>query len=231
MPRTLATTAALLVALLATGVASAAALDGFSEAQLASALRGALDEGTARAVAKLGKPDGYLADPKVRIPLPPALAKSERVLKALGLGKETQALVVAMNRAAEAAVPEAKAVVLDAVKRMTVADARAILGGPDDAAIAYFERKTRVPLTEKLTPIVQRATGQVKLAQASSALLAKAARYRLIDPKAADLDAWVTRRALDGLYLTIAEQERALRQDPLGQSSRLLRDVFGALRR
>ena len=209
----------------------AATLSGFSEKELTTALRGALEKGTTDAVLKLGKADGFLKDPKVKVPLPSALAKHEKTLRKLGLGKQVDSLVTTMNRAAETAVPEAKALVLDAVKTMSVADAKAILTGPNDAATAYFQKRTRDPLSAKLLPIVQRATAQAKVKQAYDAVAKQATKYRLIDASDADLDAWVTRKALDGLYLTIADNERAIRKDPLGQTSRLLRDVFGALKR
>lgn len=224
--------ALVLVPLLAFGAsqASAASLSGFSEKELATALRGALEKGASDAVLKLGKTDGFLKDPKVKVPLPSAVAKHEKTMRKLGLGKQLDSLSTTMNRAAEAAVPEAKALVIDAVKTMSVADAKTILTGPDDAATAYFQKRTREPLAKKLLPIVQQATAKAKVKQAYDAVAKQATKYHLMDAADADLDAWVTRKALDGLFLTIAENERAIRKDPLGQTSRLLRDVFGALR-
>ena len=221
--------AASALALALTCAAPAATLDTYTEKQLATALRGALEKGTTDAVLKLGKQDGFLGDPKVRIPLPSSVAKHEKTLRKLGLGKQTDALLAAMNRAAESAVPEAKALVLDAVKTMSVDDARKILTGPDDAATQYFQGRTREPLTKKLMPLVQKATAEAKVAKAYASLAGKAAGYGLIKAEDAQLDAWVTRKALDGLYLTIADNERAIRKDPVGQTTKLLRDVFGAL--
>lgn len=211
--------------------ASGATLDAFSEKQMASALRSALEKGATEAVLKLGKADGFLGDPKVRIPLPSAVTKHEKTLRKFGLGKQVDALSTSMNRAAEAAVPEAKALVLDAVKTMTVADAKGILQGPDDAATQYFQKRTREPLAAKLLPIVQKATAQAKVAQAYAAVTKQAVKYHLMDAGAADLDAWVTQKALDGLFLTIADKERQIRKDPVGQTTQLLRDVFGSLKR
>lgn len=211
--------------------AAAATLDAYSEKQLVTALRGALEKSAGDAVLKLGKTDGYLGDPKVRIPLPSAVAKHEKTLRKLGLSKQTDALLASMNRAAEAAVPEAKALVIDAVKTMSVDDARKILTGSDDAATQYFQTRTREPLTKKLLPLVQKATAQAKVAKAYESLAGKAAKYGLIKAEDAQLDAWVTRKALDGLFLTIADNERAIRQDPLKATSTLLRDVLGALKR
>jgi hypothetical protein len=229
MKRRILAAAVLVFAL--SGAASAATLDAYTEKQLVTALRGALEKGTTDAVLKLGKQDGYLGDPKVRIPLPSGVAKHEKTLRKLGLGKQTDALLAAMNRAAESAVPEAKALVLDAVKTMSVDDARKILTGPDDAATQYFQTRTREPLNKKLLPLVQKATEQAKVAKAYASLAGKAAKYGLIKAEDAQLDAWVTRKALDGLYFTIAENERAIRKDPLKATSNLLRDVLGALKR
>ena len=219
------------LALAIAGGAQAATLDSYSEKQLVTALRGALEKGASDAVLKLGKADGYLGDPKVRIPLPGAVAKHEKTLRKLGLGKQTDALLASMNRAAESAVPEAKALVLDAVKTMSVDDARRILAGPDDAATQYFQTRTREPLTKKLLPLVQKATAQAKVAKAYESLAGKAAKYGLIKAEDAQLDAWVTRKALDGLFLTIADNERAIRKDPTKAATNLLRDVLGALKR
>ena len=222
----------LLVPLLLLGASqvSAAPLSSFSEKELTTALRGALEKGATDAVLKLGKTDGFLKDPRVKVPLPSAIAKHEKTMRKLGLGKQLDSLSTTMNRAAEAAIPEAKALVLDAVRSMSVADAKTILAGPDDAATAYFQKRTREPLAAKLLPIVQQATAKAKVKQAYDAVAKQAAKYRLMDAADADLNAWVTRKALDGLYLTLADNERAIRQDPLGQTSRLLRDVFGALK-
>jgi hypothetical protein len=219
----------LTVALATATHASAGPLDAFTEAQLASALRGGGLDGAFAQGAALGQPDGFLKNPKVRIPLPPALKRMEGVLKTFGMEKELKALEVAMNRAAEAAVPEAKVVVIDAIKGMSLKDAKAILTGPDDAATQYFMRSTTAPLTAKLRPLVEKATAQVAVAKAYDKLVARGARYGVIDAERADLDAWVTRKALDGLFTTLAEHERAIRKDPLKLGSALLRDVFGAI--
>ncbi len=219
------------LAMLSASSLGAATLDGFSEKEMTAALRSALETSATDAVLKLGKTDGFLKDSKVRIPLPSALAKHDKTMRKLGLGKQLDVLSTTMNRAAEAAVPAAKALVLDAVKTMSVADAKAILTGPDDAATAYFQKRTRDPLNAKLLPIVQRAIAMAKVTQAYDAVAKQATKYHLMDAGDADLDAWVTRKALDGLFLTIAENERAIRKDPLGQTSRLLRAVFGALKR
>jgi hypothetical protein len=135
-----------------------------------------------------------------------------------------------MNRAAEAAVPEAKELLLNAVKQMTLQDAKAILTGGDDSVTQYFKRTTSEPLTEKFLPIVRKATEQVALAEKYNRYAKQGAKLGLIDKKDASLEGYVTQKALDGLFLMIAEEERAIRRNPLGQASSLLQKVFGALR-
>lgn len=214
--------------LFATAV-SASTLDAISKKDQVSALRTALTQGATAAIGKLGVTDGFLANPKVRIPLPGKLAKAEKTLKILGLGSETEALKTAMNRAAEAAVPQAKTIFVNAIRKMTVQDATAILTGPSDAATQYFKRVTSDELAAKFQPIVHQATGKVDLAQRYDTVAGKAAEFGLVDANDASIDSYVTRKALDGLFLVMADEEAAIRKNPIGQASKLLQKVFGSL--
>jgi hypothetical protein len=208
----------------------AAGLDAISADESSGALRQALTQGAAAAVASLGKKDGFLANPKVKIPLPENLQKAEKLMRKLGMGKHADELIVTMNRAAEAAVPEAKELLINAVKQMTLQDAKAILTGGDDSVTQYFRRTTSEPLAVKFLPIVKRATEKVKLAEKYNRYAKQGAKLGLIEKKDASLEDYVTQKALDGLYLMIAEEERAIRRNPLGQASSLLQKVFGALK-
>ena len=210
--------------------ARAAGLGDISQQDSSGALRQALTQGASAAVASLGKPDGFLGNPKVKIPLPENLQKAEKLMRKLGMGKHADELIVTMNRAAEAAVPEAKALLLDAVKQMTLQDAKAILTGGDDSVTQYFQRTTSEPLTVKFLPIVRQATERVELAKKYNRYAKQAAKLGLLDKEDASLEAYVTDKALDGLFLMIAEEERAIRKNPLGQASSLLQKVFGALK-
>jgi hypothetical protein len=210
--------------------AAAAGLEGISHAEAASGLRQALNEGALAAVAKLGVENGYFGDPRVRIPLPPSLQRVEGAMRALGMRRQAEELVLAMNRAAEQAVPEAKSLLLEAVKKMTVQDAKKILAGGDTAVTEYFRRHTEKPLTERFLPIVSRATRRVELAQQYNAIASQGAQLGLVREEQATIERYVTQKALDGLYFTIGEQEKALRNNPLGASSQIVRKVFGALR-
>ncbi len=206
-----------------------AALAALTSQDKTTALRTALTQGAQAAVAKLGVADGFLGNPEVKIPLPGKLAKGEKMLRTLGMGKQAEELVTAMNRAAEAAVPEAKVLLVDAVKGMSVQDATSILTGGDDAATQYFKRTTSEKLTAKFLPIVQKSTAKVGVAQQYNDLAGKASKYGLVDAKDASVENYVTQKALDGLFVMMAKEEKAIRTDPLGQSSRILKKVFGAV--
>lgn len=200
-----------------------------SNTDAVSGLKEALVRGSEAAVGQLGKKDGFLGNAKVKIPLPGALEDAANMMKKFGMGKQADELVETMNRAAEAAVVEAKPLLVNAVKQMSVKDAQGVLTGGDDAATQYFKRTTSAPLTEKFLPIVKQATAKVQLADKYNQFAGKAAKLNLIDQKDANLDDYVTRKALDGLFLMIAEEEKAIRKDPVGTGSKLLGTVFGSL--
>lgn len=209
----------------------AADLSSLSNQETGKGLKEALVQGTGYAVGKLSATDGFLGNPKVRIPLPPALEKAEKVLRTMGMGRQADELVTTMNRAAESAVIEAKPILLDGIRKMTWADAKAILIGPEDSATRYFRKTSGEAIAQKFLPKVKSATARVKLAESYNRFAAPAAQFGLIDARDADLDQYVTRKAVDGLFVMIAEQEKAIRTDPLGQSSKILRTVFGSLMR
>jgi len=137
-------------------------------------------------------------------------------------------LVLKMNRAAEAAVPEAKTLLIDSVKKMSLADAKNILSGPEDAATQYFKRTTSTALTEKFLPVVQKATQDVQLAQQYNRFAEMGSRFGIVKKEQVNLEQYVTQKTLDGVYLMIAKEEAAIRKDPIGQASKLLKKVFGA---
>jgi hypothetical protein len=217
------------IALLVATQAQALGLADLSNKDAAAGLKQALIKGSQAAVASLGKQDGFLKNERVKIPLPESLRKVEGLMRGLGMGKYADELVTTMNRAAESAVVEAKPLLVNAVKNMSVQDAKAILGGGQDAATQYFRRTTSAPLTDKFLPIVAKATQKVKLADKYNAFAGKAARFGLVDAKDADLNSYVTRKTLDGLYLMIADEEMRIRQDPVGAASGIISKVFGAI--
>ncbi len=210
--------------------AYAAGLDALTNTDAAGGLRAALSQGIDTAVKQLGANNGFLNDPRVTIPLPPALQKIDRALRLLGMGADADALKVAMNHAAEAAVAEAKPVFKRALQSMTIEDAKTILVGGDDSATQYFRRATSAELASKFKPIIARQTARVQLASVYDRYAGKAAQLGLVTSQEADLNDYVTGRALDGLFSRIADQERAIRKDPLGQTSSIIKKVFGAVR-
>jgi uncharacterized protein DUF4197 len=192
-------------------------------------LKEALTQGAATAVGRLGVENGFFGDERVKIPMPESMKKAENLMRRLGMGKQADELILRMNRAAEAAVPEAKAVLVDAVKAMSVADARSILTGGDDAATRYFRRTMTDPLTRRFQPIVVKAMDKVQLAESWDRFAARGARLGLVRKEDANLEDYITRKALDGLFLVIAEEEKKIRANPMAEASSILRKVFGAL--
>ncbi len=208
----------------------ASGLAQFTEREQIESLRQALSQGAETAVSNLARENGYLGNDKVRIPLPDNLQKADSTMRRLGLGKYSDELVTSMNRAAEAAVPEAKALLLTAVKNMTVTDAKNILLGKDDAATQYFRRNTETALGEKFKPVVSQSMQKVSLAQAYERFAGKGVKLGLIDASDADLEDYITRKALDGLFYMMAEQEKEIRAHPVQAVGDLAKKVFSAVR-
>jgi hypothetical protein len=219
------------LALFLVGNAAAATMADLTNTDASNGLRQALNEGSIAAVAKLGVENGFFANPKVKIPLPPSIQRVEGALRAIGMRKQADELVLTMNRAAEAAVPEAKQLLIDSVKKMSVQDAKGILTGGDTAATEYFKRTTSKDLTKRFLPIVKNATDRVGLAQQYNSLAGQGAALGLVKEDQATIEGYVTQKTLDGLYYMIGEQEKAFRQNPLGASSDIVKKVFGAIGR
>jgi len=205
-------------------------LSSLSNQEAGTGMRDALVQGAGKAVDLLGRPGGFLDNAKVKIPLPDTLRRVESGMRLLGMQKQADELVVSMNRAAEAAVPEAKALLVDAVKKMSVQDAKKILTGGDTAATEYFRRTTSSELTQRFLPIVTKWTEKVGLAGQYNSLVERGSQLGLVG-KDERIENYVTQKALDGLYATIAEQERAIRRDPAGAATSAAKKVFDILRR
>lgn len=202
---------------------------GLTEGDANAGIRTALERGANAAVSLLGRPDGFLANPLVKIELPGHLKDVAKLLRATGQGGRLDELVTAMNRAAEAAVPAAKPLLVKAVKDMSVEDGLKILRGGDDSVTQFFAGKTREPLGRQFLPIVTQATEKVALADKYNAVAKKASGFGLVSGEDANIQQYVTARALDGLYRIIGEEEKKIRQDPVGTGSAILKKVFGGL--
>jgi hypothetical protein len=210
--------------------ANALSIGDLSNTEASGGLKEALTQGVGKAVSTLGATDGFMGNNEVKIPLPSSLQKAQKMMKMMGMGKQSDELVLKMNRAAEAAVPEAKTLLVDSIKKMTVADAKAILTGPQDAATQYFKKTTSTQMAAKFLPIVEKATANVQLADSYNKYAEQGSKLGLVSKEDANINEYVTKKALDGVYLMIAKEEAAIRQDPVGQASNLLKKVFGALK-
>lgn len=210
--------------------AHAVSLGELTEGEASQGLKQALEKGALAAVGLLGKTDGFLGNPKVRIPLPGFLESASKILKTMGQGKQVDELVTSMNRAAETAVPMAKNLLVGAVKSMNVKEAKSILTGGEDSVTRFFAEKTRAPLNTQFLPVVTKATKKVGMAEKYNRVAGKAAGLGLVKKDDANIQQYVTGKTLDGLYTIIGDEEKKLRQDPVGSGSALLKKVFGALK-
>lgn len=219
-----------LIAGLALGWPALAGLESITNQDATTGLREALVKGSQVAVEALGKQDGFFGNGKVKIPLPESAQKVEKVMRQFGMGKQADELILTLNRAAEAAMPEAKVLLVDAVKKISVQDAKGILTGGQDSATQYFKRTSSDQLRAKFLPIVKKATEKVKLAQKYDEYAEKGVKFGLVKKEDANLDNYVTQKALDGLFVMVAEEEARIRQNPAEAATSILKKVFGALR-
>jgi hypothetical protein len=197
---------------------------------MAGGLRQALSKGVEHAVSLLGATNGYLKDLTVKIPVPAELQRVEKGLREIGQDQLADDFIAAMNRAAEQAAPQAAGVLGDSIKQMTLADAESILKGPKDAATAYFRRTSETNLYTRFFPIVQQATAKVGVTAAYKNMLGKASFLTaFLGDNNLDLDGYVTHKALDGLFVKIADEEKRIRENPVARTTDLLQKVFGAV--
>ena len=219
----------LAASLLLSAGAFALSLADLTQSDASGGLKDALTQGAQIAVKQLGKPGGFSDNDEVRIELPGKLGKAAQTMKMMGMGEQVEELEASMNKAAEAAVPQAQAILVDAVKKMTVSDAKAILAGGEDSATQYLNKSSREQIRAKFLPIVKQATDKVGVAQQYNSFAGQAAALGVVDAKSANVENYVTEKALDGLFKMIAEQEASIRQNPAGAATSLAKKVFGAL--
>ncbi len=203
-----------------------------SNSDIAGGLKEALAKGVSSAVNSLGKEDGFFKNVRVKIPLPKSLQKIEKLARVAGQGKSVDEFVLSMNRAAEKAVPVAIDVFVDAIKKMTFDDARQILfSGKDDSATQFFRKTSEETLRSKFRPIVEKFTTEAGVTQKYKTMIGKAGfAAQFLGKDATDLDGYITQKALDGLFLLVADEEKKIRKDPIGRTTDLLRKVFGILK-
>jgi len=210
----------------------ALATQALTEREMIDGILEALSVGIKRAVQQLGSEGGYLKDPQVKIPMPDGLKSVEKGLRALGQDKVADEFIETMNRAAERAAPKATAILMDAISHMSLQDAQAILDGPEDAATRYFKGHTYTKLSDATLPVVKQATDEVGVTAHYKKLMDKAGFLGgVVDKESIDIDRYVTGKALDGLFVKLAEEEGRIRKDPVARTSGLLKRVFGSLSR
>ena len=218
-----------LVALTAVGQTQALTLADLSSADASQGLKAVLEKGALSAIGQLGAKDGFLGNPQVRIALPGYLNDAAQLLRTFGQGDKVDELLTSMNRAAEAAVPMSRDLLLNAVKTMSVTDAKAILSGGNTAVTDFFASKTRPALAAKFLPVVTQATAKVGLADKYNAVAGKASELGLLKKEDANIQQYVTSKTLDGLFFMISEEEKKIRQNPVQAGSAILSKVVGAL--
>jgi hypothetical protein len=210
--------------------AQSVAESALSNSEIIDGLKEALAKGVETSINTLGRTDGFLADDLVRIAMPESLQSVEAMARQAGQGQYVDEFVTTLNRAAEQAVPEAANILGDAIRVMSVTDAKAILNGPDDAATQYFRRVSETKLAERFLPLVQQATSQVGVTSAYKSLMGQAGGLLggFLSPEAMDLDQYVTGKAMDGLFTYIAIQEQEIREDPAARTTDILKKVFSS---
>jgi hypothetical protein len=199
---------------------------GLSDTKIAAGLKEALQVGATNAVALTGKPDGYLKNDAIHIPLPDKLKAVGKGMRMLGMGAQLDQLEVGMNRAAEQAAPKAKAIFIDALKKMSFDDARKILSGDDTAATEYFKRTSTTDLTTAFTPIVHQSMSKLGVVQQYNRVVQSAPGGAALAANL-DIDKYVVGKALDGLFLMLGREEQKIRKNPAAQTTSLLKQVFG----
>ena len=198
-----------------------------SESRVADGLKEALRLGTDHAVRRTGQKDGYFANPLIKILLPDNIQKLDQGLRLAGFGPQIDELVLSMNRAAEAAAPKAKAIFLDAITSMTIDDALTILNGGDTAATDFFKRQTSTSLYDEFRPVIDQTMQQVGTVQKYNDVLSGVKKLPFVKTETLDVGHYVTDKALDGLFLMVAEEERNIRKNPAARVTDVLKDVFG----
>ncbi|MBC3920688.1 DUF4197 domain-containing protein [Undibacterium sp. CY18W] len=213
-----------------TNAALAQSFADLSNQDASTGLKAALDKGSAAAVSKLGVENGFLNNDKVKIQLPSILEKARPILQMTGKGQQLDELVVSMNRAAEAAVPMAKPLLVNAVKSMSLTDAKNILTGGDTSVTDFFKEKTATPLSAKFLPMVKGVTDKAGLSAKYNSIMGQAQKFGAVSQQEATVEGYVTQKAMDGLFVMIAEEEKAIRKDPIGAGSKAISKVFSLLK-
>lgn len=202
---------------------------GLTNSEITSGLKEALIVGTVNAVLKVSKTDGYFGNDLIKIPLPEKIAQFEQPLRMAGFGPQVDSFMLSMNRAAETAAPYAKDLFIKAVKQMTFSDAKRILFGRENEATLYFREKTEGTLTSLFKPVVHKSMAKVGVTKEYQNIYSQLNMLTLGQMQSFDLDSYVTKLALDGLFYMVAQEEKKIRENPVARVSEILQKVFGAI--
>jgi hypothetical protein len=196
--------------------------------EVAQGLKEALIKGISTGSDLVSQLDGYFKNPEIKIPFPPEVKKVEDRLRQLGMGNEVDKFVMTLNRGAEDAAKEAKPIFIEAIRSMTIEDAWAILRGQDDAATQYLKRTTSGLLKEKFKPVIQNSLNKVNATKYYGEIVSRYNQIPLVQKVNPDLDDYATDKAIEGLFLMIAKEEKNIRQNPVARTTEILKRVFGA---
>ncbi len=199
-----------------------------SDDEISGGLREALRVGTDRVVSQVGALDGFNADPEIRIPLPGALQTVQSALQKVGMSGLADDLELKLNRAAEAAAPQAKDLFFQAINDMSLEDVQGIFSGPDDSATRYFESKMRSPLGERMAPIVDESLADVGAVASFDAMMARYKEIPFVPDVSSDLTDYVVEKGMDGMFFYVAREEAAIRNNPAKRTTEILKNVFGS---
>ncbi len=200
---------------------------GLTQDEAAKGIKEALIKGVTKGTDVVSKLDGYYKNPEIKIPFPPEAKKAESTLRSIGLGKQADDAILSMNRAAEDAAIGAKDIFIDAVKQMSIQDAVAIIKGDTSAATNFLKRTTTAKLTEKFTPVIKASLDKVDATKYWATAMNAYNKVPFVQKINPDLTAFVTQKAMEGLFTMIAKEEGLIRRDPLARTSEILKKVFG----
>ncbi len=196
-------------------------------AEVGEGLKEALVKGISKGADQVSQLDGYFKNPEIKIPFPPEVKKVENTLRDIGLGGEVDKFIMTLNRGAEDAAQEAKPIFVSAIKSMTIQDVWAILKGEDNAATEYLKKTTSIQLKEKFKPVIQASLNKVSATKYYGDLVSRYNKIPFVDKVNPNLDDYATDKAIEGLFVMIAKEEKNIRKDPLARTTELLKKVFG----
>lgn len=202
--------------------------ESLSTEEVAAGLKEALTKGASQGSDLVSQVDGYFKNAEIKIPFPPEVQKVETKLRQMGMGDQVDKFVLALNRGAEDAAKEAKPIFVTAIKQMTIQDAWSILKGEDDSATQYLKRTTTSQLTAKFKPVIQKSLEKTNATKYYKDLVTTYNKIPLVQKVNPNLDDYATEKAISGLFVMVAKEEKSIRDNPTARTTELLKKVFSA---